>query len=643
MEEPDPPLPPPKVFKPKHNLTVLLDYSKPAPPSFWETFPWYEVWPAKSAVSAAKIEGLAMALGCSDWDRLRVVCGDLTNGADIGCAGIYRKGSASSNAPSAMDFPREITDAVCDWVTKGFAFGPVDLADLPAGAKVNGIMCRVKPNGGARIILNMSAPSGRSVNDGIDNTQFPAAMSSTGKWLQVLDEVGRNCTILKIDWADAYKHVPVREADLNLQWFSWLGKYFAELCLIFGTASSVGIYDRLAKVILDLVLRLAKFPPQWVCQHLDDVCAAAPAGSEALTELDQAYMRVAAQVGISLASRDDPDKSFAPCQKGTVLGVAYDTAAWTWEIQAEKAGRVLRQLRGVLEAESVRQAELWSLAGRIIHYGPLIPCGRFNLNYIILASAESEDPNHMVSVSDDLKRQIWFWITMIKTCNGGCRIPRPAGPLPVWAVQAFTDAAGGSMAAGGRGTSGVCGSWWFFVPWSRRINCGARADDGKKLARKLSALELVGPLIVVAAGYLQWRGKDLKIWVDNAGSVLIWKKGYSTRCALCTTMVKAIGTVAAALDCRVDIVKITRCSNTGAKLADSLSKAEFREFRDEAEKEDWQLDTAPAWVPTSILAWIARPVADDLLGEKILRELTARTPLLTSRCWLSAAAGSGEG
>jgi hypothetical protein len=92
---------------------------------------------------------------------------------------------------------------------------------------------------------------------------------------------------------------------------------------------------------------------------------------------------------------------------------------------------------------------------------------------------------------------------------------------------------------------------------------------------------------------------------------------------------KAIGTVAAALECRVDIVKITRCSNTGAKLADSLSKADFRYFRDEAEKEDWQLDTAPAWVPTSILAWIA--------------ELTARTPLLTSRCWLAATAGNEEG
>ena len=199
MAEPDPALPPVKVFKPKHKLPELLDYAQAAPESFWQKFPRCDSWPAKSRVNPAKIEGLALTLGCSDGEMLKVVCTDLAEGADIGCRGEYRGSTMSTNAASAMDFPREITDAVCDWVTKGFAFGPVNKEDLPVGAKVNGIMCRVKPNGGARIILNMSAPKGRSVNDGIDNTQFPAAMSSTGKWLQVLDSVGRNCTILKID------------------------------------------------------------------------------------------------------------------------------------------------------------------------------------------------------------------------------------------------------------------------------------------------------------------------------------------------------------------------------------------------------------------------------------------------------------
>jgi hypothetical protein len=70
-------------------------------------------------------------------------------------------------------------------------------------------MCRAKPNGSARIILNMSAPAGCSVNEGIDKDRFPATMSSTAKWLAVLNNCGRNCHIMKVDWSDAYKHIHV--------------------------------------------------------------------------------------------------------------------------------------------------------------------------------------------------------------------------------------------------------------------------------------------------------------------------------------------------------------------------------------------------------------------------------------------------
>ena len=48
------------------------------------------------------------------------------------------------------------------------------------------------------------------------------------------------------------------------------------------------------------------------------------------------------------------------------------------------------------------------------------------------------------------------------------------------------------------------------------------AEDGGKLGRKLSALELVGTLICVAAGNGWCRNRPVRIWVDNAGSVLIW-------------------------------------------------------------------------------------------------------------------------
>ena len=258
---------------------------------------------------------------------LEIVCKDLSEGADIGCHGTARSPSVSTNAPSAFDFAPEVTDAVADWVAQGFAAGPFSPTDRPANAKVSGIMCRQKPNGSARIILNFSSPAGNCVNDGIDSKMFPTSMSSTNRWLGALERAGRGALIMKVDWAAAYKHIHVRKDDLKLQYFSWLGMDFVELMLVFGARSSAGIYDRLAKLILVLVLAYSRFPPELVCQYLDDVCAATPAGSTALKRFESAYRAVAAEVGVQLAPTDDPDKAFSPCTAGVVLGVHYDTVA----------------------------------------------------------------------------------------------------------------------------------------------------------------------------------------------------------------------------------------------------------------------------------------------------------------------------
>jgi hypothetical protein len=250
-------------------------------------------------ISAVKLNGLAVACGLAGHELLPVVVKDLRQGADIGCEGVGRTATFSKNASSALAAGEQVTDAVASWVKKGFVKGPMRLEQIPVGAKVNGLMCRPKPDGGVRVTMNMSAPASQSVNDGIDPDKFPAVMSSTAKWLAVLNTTGRECDIMKMDWADAYKHIPVRMKDVKLQYFTWLGMGFAELCLVFGTSSSVGIYDRAAKLVLDLALKVSGFPREWVCQHLDDVCAAAPAGGNLLAGFHKTYRAVAAQVGSS--------------------------------------------------------------------------------------------------------------------------------------------------------------------------------------------------------------------------------------------------------------------------------------------------------------------------------------------------------
>jgi len=300
----------------------------------------------------------------------------------------------------------------------------------------------MKPNGTARVIMNLSAPLGNAVNEGIDGDLFPAVMSSTSKWLEILDKAGRNCLIMKVDWANAYKHIPVHSEDLPLQYFNWMGKDFIELMLIFGAVSSAGLFDDLAKVILDLVTRQAHFPRDMIIQYLDDVCAAAGQNCPSIYKLEHAYRQIAADIGVNLAPNTDPDKAFSPTTKGTVLGVEYNTVSWTWSIPLEKLARVLNQLRQGLTNNTLAQHELWSLVGRLIHYAPLIPCGRYNIDELLKARGASEDRNAVVLMTPPIRRQLYFWWLMLKTTNGLSAIPPPALSQPgPWSISPTLQAA----------------------------------------------------------------------------------------------------------------------------------------------------------------------------------------------------------
>lgn len=620
-----------KKFVKKISLPEITNYTETPNSSWWNKFPKNTTGKGASLISAIRLMSIALAVGVTDTARLHTVCNDIKFGAKIGCEGRFRLATVSKNSKNCMEFPQQITDAIACWVKDGFALGPFTAHDLPKNAKINSILCREKPNGAVRVILNLSAPLGSSVNDGIDTELFPTTMSSTGAWLECLNRAGPECQITKLDWANAYKHIHVSPDDIHLQYFEWLGMYFCELNLIFGSASSAGIYDRTAKTVLDIVLRLSRFPANMVCQYLDDICAAAQKTSKQLQHFVDTYRKVCAEIGVQLAPLDDPDKAFNPCTSGTVLGVFYDTVAWTWQIPNDKLARLISQIRTTLISDTLTQSEIWSLVGRIIHYCPLVPKGRFNINHLIRINSISKIKTFVVTIDARVKQQLYFWMTILKTTSGLASIPKTLF-CPAWALECYTDAAGGSTVTGGLGCGGVADTWWFYVPWSRHINTGKKTADNKKLSRKMSALELVGPLICVAANYNKVRSSPVKIFVDNSGSVAIWKKGYSNSCQLCTTLCNAISDVSAGLGCTVFIEKTERCATQKARIADALSKGDFSKFKNIANENGYIYDLDPSWIPPSILAWIANPIVTDVLGTQILQDLCKRTPILGYNC-----------
>ena len=614
-----PTLPARKVFKPKHGLPTLKDYRGKAPPGYWNSFPVCNKYPGKSWIDPEKLMLLAREHGVKG-DRLDKALNDLRHGADIGCRGDARRPTRSTNAPSAYEFGPQVSDAIADWVVKGLAFGPVKEEDLPDDVKVNGIMCKEKPNGSVRIINNLSSPEGSSVNDGINKLDFPAVMSSTPKLVRALHLGGGKGSVymLKLDWESAYKHIAVRPQDLHLQWFKWMDRYFVELALIFGGVSSVGIYDRHAKLVLDLVLAATSFPRGQVCQHLDDVPAAGSLGD--LLAFDDAYYAIAGELGVRLAPRDDPEKAFAPSKTGVVFGVSYDTETWTWAVPKERLERLLVALHSLLNLSVLPAAAVESVAGKIIHVRPLVPGGRFHVDQILKAVARIRQGAASIEMTSLLRSQLHFWSLLLPTCSGRTSIPDLDKGPPAWAIDYYTDAAGGCMRTGGHGLGGVGPGWWAYTPWSRYINNVQNVDaKGKKFSQKLSLLELLGPLLVVAAGAAACRGQDVRVWVDNIGAVIIYRKGYCPDCPITSTVARAINVVSTGIGCRMYVTKIRRCSNRGAVMADALSKAAFRMFVDL-----WEgplPDASP--VPRALLQWMQKPAEDPALGDRILAEIVS--------------------
>ena len=612
--------PPSKVFKPKHGLPKLEDYKGAAPPGYWSIFPTNYEHVRPSLICPKKLRRLAKEYGVQG-AMLDQVLIDLEEGADIGCRGLAREPTFSTNAPSAYQFGAQVSDAIADWVAKGVAFGPVERKDLPADAKINGIMCKEKPNGSVRIINNLSMPKGQSVNDGINKYEFPAIMSSTTKFVGAVNRSGPGSYMTKLDWESAYKHISVRQKDRNLQWFQWMDRFFMEQALVFGGISSVGIYDRHAKIVLELVLAATGFPREQVCQHLDHVPAVGRL--DELMAFDDTYYAIAGELGVRLTPRDDPEKAFGPSQTGVVLGVHYDTKNWTWAVPKERLTRLLIAIHEAMLLRSIPAADMESVVGKIINVKPLVPGGRFHVDQLLLAVSKirrdekAKRPAGPIRMTPLLFSQLEYWSLLLPACSGRTRIPDlEAGP-PAWSVDFFTDAAGGSLRDPSRGLGGVGPGFWFYASWPRCINAGQQDERGRSLARKLSLLELMGPLFVVAVGHKQCKGQDVRVWVDNAGAVHIYRKGYSTACPRTSTVARAIAVVAAGLGCRLYVCKIRRCSTPGAVMADAISKGELRKF---AGLWDGPLPEG-AMVPRCLLRWLQNPVADPGLGDRILGEI----------------------
>ena len=114
--------------------------------------------------------------------------------------------------------------------------------------------------------------------------------------------------MIKADWDMAYKHVSVCWADHNLQVIEFDRRCFIEKCLTFGGGSSPTLYHMPASLLITMAEEATGFPHCQSLMQLDDNCCVDGKGSLRLRAYRKAYRSLAEEVGVRLASEENPLK-----------------------------------------------------------------------------------------------------------------------------------------------------------------------------------------------------------------------------------------------------------------------------------------------------------------------------------------------
>ena len=370
-------------------------------------------------------------------------------GADIGFRGSLRAQSGTANNTSALIHADAVSQAIRLEVERGHTCGPFRHIPL-APFKINPLSARLKPDGSARLILDLSQPSGESVNDGIDPAEFTCSYSSVDEAVALIfKNGGRGALLAKADIKHAFRLIPVRPDQWHLLGYHWNGAYYFDVRLSFGSRSSPRIFNDFADCLAWLFSFHANHPS--IRHYLDDFFLAAPSAAAA-SRAYRTILTLTQSLGVPLAA----DKCVPPTTRLVLLGVETDTDRMTIALPADKQAALISSLHALSRRTKATRRELLSVVGSLMHAAKCIPPGRGFTRRILDAALSVERSGHRVRLTAALRRDIQWWVEFLPQWNGTFPLipPRP------WTacLEVYTDSSGTAGAA-------VHGDRWFYFVW----------------------------------------------------------------------------------------------------------------------------------------------------------------------------------
>ena len=417
----------------------------------------------------------------------------LKNGFQIGFqrGGIQLK-SRGTNHPSCRANPGAVQERLMAELRAGRLFGPVTHTQCPRPhVSPMGLVPKARQPNKFRLIVDLSCPSNKSVNDGIPSYFCSLRYASIDDAVAKIRALGCRTMLLKIDLKDAYRIVPVHPSDYHLLGVSWEGNVFIDRALPFGLRSAPKIFNAVADFIA-WVLHMHGVAHQ--LHYLDDfLFFGAPYSDEAARALE-IVTRVLHMLGITIATH----KTEGPATSVVFLGIVLDTLRQELRLPEEK----LTRLRDLLQTWSTwtfcNRRDLESLLGHLSHAATVVRHGRTFLRELFPLLRRTRKDHHFIHLTAGARADLTWWHLFVQDWNGISFFPQATPSVEV------TSDASGSFGCGAVSPS----HGWFQLQWPETWS-----------SANIAAKELV-PIVIAAAIWGPcWQQKCVCFRTDNMAVV----------------------------------------------------------------------------------------------------------------------------
>ena len=464
----------------------------------------------------------------------------------------YPKGGSDKvhrNHKGATDFPDQVQKYIERELKLGSVIGPFKHNPFGKHARFSPVNTRNKKDSDEkRVILDLSWPQdGTSVNQGIDKNYYrglpvKCELPTVHDLVKIVVNKGKGCLVFKRDLKRAYKQIGCCIGIIHVLGFYFNERYYYDITLPMGLINSALVCQKISSAIA-YVYGKEGFA---AINYLDDF-----GGAEQQHLAEQAY-QVLALVLKTLGVKESIEKANPPSMWTVFLGILINTWLMRLEIQPERLVEIKQELNTWLNKPKASLRQLQSLIGKLSFCVVTMRAGKIFYARILsfIRTLTNCNPWQMVTLPQDVYKDVQWWVTMMSHFNGISMIPDSRWIGPNRIIQ--TDAC----------LTGI-GGWSQGEYFHKQLPVFVRQQH-----LDINCIECLAIVVALKQWGYRLNGANVLMQCDNSDSVQCINSA-KARNKFMQTLIREICYLCAINDCYVRAVFLDGNSN---RIADALSR-----------------------------------------------------------------------